>query len=155
MRRTYKKVLNIAPASHAAGTVITIPLAIGTDSLAPGQTTVADATCPTGAKITSILIQFAATNLAATASFYNMSIQYFEATQAVVDPRAVGGNPQRNQVLHQELNVLGENQNFSRQYLFRIPKKFQRLRELRQWSFVYVADNVWSDAVQVIYKFET
>ncbi len=151
--QSYKKVLNFAPASLGAGKEDHL-LVDGKDSTTSGQTGPTDANVPTGSIITSILIQQSYSNLAATARYINTSVQMLLGGQAnTVASTAVGGNDQRNQVFHQELFNVGEAQNANRSYLFKVPKKYQRLREGMKWLFTYNADGTHTRSVQVIYKF--
>ncbi len=151
--QSYKKVLNFAGASLGAGKEDHL-LVDGKDSISSGQTSATDANVPTGSIITSILIQQSYSNLAATARYINSSVQLLLGGQAnTVASTAIGGSDQRNQVFHQELFNIGEAQNANRSYLFKIPKKYQRLREGMKWLFTYNADGTHTRTIQVIYKF--
>jgi len=154
LRKTYKKVLNFAASSHAAGTKVDIFMAVGVDSIAIGQLTPTDGNVPTGARITSFVIQYAAQNLALTPAFVHLTIQHLHSGQGTIDPRVIGGNPQRNQVFNQQLRSIGLQQNFNYVKAFKVPKKFQRVREGDSWSFTYFLDQVVSDIVQIIYTVE-
>ncbi len=128
-------------------------LAQGIDSVAAGQTSATDAGVPTGSVIKFIEVQFAANNATAAPCYLNCSLQYKLSTQAVVDPRAVGGNPQRNQVLHMDMFSVGADQNSTHKFRFKIPKGFQRIREGMQWVLVWSNSASINRTVQVIYKF--
>lgn len=84
----------------------------------------------------------------------HLSVQKIHTGQSTVAPNVVGGNPQRNQVFHQSLRVLGQLQNMNYSYTFKVPKKYQRIREGDAWAFVYQSSQIWTDAVQVIYTVE-
>ncbi len=150
--QSYKKVLNQAPVSRAAGT-FTTSLAVGQDSVAAGQTSVSDSNVPTGAIIKYIEITHACGNAGTAPAFVWTAIQYILDGQSIIVPDVVGGNPRRNQVLHQTMFQIGPDQSNVRTYKFKIPKQFQRIREGMSWQFVRVFDVTTSEAVQTIYKF--
>ncbi len=151
--QSYKKVINHAPASHTAATNISFNLTTGVDSVAAGQTSPTDVNVPTGALVKYIEIQFAAGNSTATPLFLHTAIEQLLSGQALVPPNAVGGNPLRNQVFHQTLYQIGERESFNRVFKFKIPPKFQRVREGTSWRLIVTGDVVWNSAVQAIYKF--
>jgi len=124
----------------------------GVDSTAIGQTGPTNASVPTGWFIEYIEIQWAVTNLVNISLFLQSSIQLIHNAQSVIDPRVVGGNPQRNQVFHQDIKSLGQTQNGNWKFRFKIPKAFQRVREGTKWSFVYENTAVMTDSMNVIYK---
>ncbi len=152
MARTYKKVLNFAAVSTGAGVQFDYLLAKGVDSLTLGQSGATDATIPTGSKIQYIEIALADSNIVAAAAFVNLVIQYTLNAQSLVPPNAVGGNPQRNQVLHQQLFVMGQNQNSNHLFRFKIPGKFQRIKEGMEWNVSTISTGSHVHAMQVIYK---
>ncbi len=151
--QSYKKVLNFAPASHVAAAVISSVLSTGTDSVAAGQTSVTDAAVPTGSMIKFIEIQHAMNNPTSSPSFIHISLQHVRANQSDISPLTVGGNSQRNQVHMQSMLTLGFNQSNNRTHKFRVPPRFQRVREGDRWIFNRSGDLLWNDALQVIYKF--
>ncbi len=151
--RSYKKVLNFAAASHVAATVIESVLVTGVDAIAPGQASPTDGAVPTGSSLKYILIQYSAANATSALAFLHYSVQRLLSGQAAVSPLVVGGNPQRNQVHIQGMTTIGANQNTNRTIKFKIPKKYQRVREGDRWIFNRSADLLWGDAVQIIYKF--
>lgn len=151
--QSFKKVLNYAPASRAAAVKLDAPLVIGVDSIAAGQTSATDADVPTGSVVKFIEIQYATTNLVAIASHMHISIQHLRSGQSTIVPNAIGGNPQRNQVHFQMLYSMGKEQNQNKVLRFKIPKKFQRVREGDQWMFTRIPDTIITDATQVVYKF--
>ncbi len=153
MVQTYKKVLNFLPASFSAG-FTNQQFLIGADSTALGQTSNIDGTVPTGSRIKFIEIQFCASNVVSTAIYLNCSVQYKLAGQSYINPDAVGGNGQRNQVLHQELFVVGANQNSTHKFKFKIPTRFQRMRESMAWSLTWSTNGTVNSSTQMIYKVE-
>lgn len=151
--QSYKKVLNVAPASVAAATQTNTPMTSGVDSVAAGQTSVTDPQVPTGAVVKFIEIQLSVQNLVNIAAFGHVAIQLLRSGQAQIAANAVGGNPQRNQVFHLDMFSLGTNQNVNRKYRFKIPRSFQRIREGDSWQFSFTADQIRTEAYQIIYKF--
>lgn len=151
--QSYKKVLNFAPASHAAAGNIHNVIMTGVDSVAAGQTGPTDQNVPTGSLVKYIEIQHSFVNLVSVASFMHIAIQRTHSGQVPIAANAVGGNPQRNQVMHLQMVNLGADQNGNRKYGFKIPKKYQRVREGDNWVFTVVCDTIWTDALQVIFKF--
>lgn len=151
--QSYKKVLNYAPASRLASTNQVYGLSTGVDSVAAGQTSAIDDNVPTGSIIKQIEIQYSTQNLVNVAAFLWISIQRIHSGQGQVNPQTVGGNPQRNQVHFQRLRSMGQNQNVDNTIIFKVPKKFQRVREGDAWQLVTQCSEVFTDACQVIYKF--
>lgn len=151
--QSYKKVLDFAPTSRASAADVSVNMVVGVDSLAAGQLTPTDAQVPTGSRITEIVIQASFANLVTIASFVWLTIQHLRAGQAAVSPRTVGGNAQRNQVHLQLMRTLGQNQNRDFQIRFKIPKRFQRVREGDKWVLQTTGDTVRTDAYEIIYKF--
>lgn len=151
--QSYKKVLNIAPTSRAAVTVLNNAITTGVDSTAAGQTSATDGNIPTGSVVKFIEIQYNCQNLVGIAAFLNIGIQQLHSGQTVVDPRVVGGDPQRNQMHFQKQYCIGQNQNVNITLKFKIPKKYQRVREGDTWNFTRVSNQVFTDTMQVIYKF--
>ncbi len=128
-------------------------MATGVDSVAAGQTGVIDPNCPTGCVIKFFEIQTAIQNLTGGATFIHFIIQRTHSGQSALAANIVGGNPQRNQVFFQKLVGLGTDQNGNWTFRFKVPKKYQRLREGDNWSFGSTVDTSHSSATQVIYKF--
>ncbi len=154
--KTYKKVLNFAPASHAAGLKINFDLVVGVDSISPGQLGVTDATVPTGSIIDFIEIQYSVINLAAVSNFIHVSMQNRLSGQAAtISPNVIGGNPQRNQVHHQEMRSIGQNQNQNFVFKWRVPKHLRRVREGSIFSWVILGTAIQTDSCQVIYKIKS
>ncbi len=150
--KSFKKVLFNVNASFGAG-FQTEFIAQGIDGVAPGQSSVNDPVVPTGSVIKYVEVQFAANNSVATPVYLNCTLQYKLSGQAFIDPNAVGGNQQRNQVMHQDLFAVAQNQNSTHKFKFKIPKGFQRLREGMQWGLVWANSATVNREVQIIYKF--
>ncbi len=150
--QSYKKVLNFAPASIAAGGR-DIVLAVGVDSVAAGQTGPTDANVPTGCIIKHVEIQISLGQIVGGAVFAHMSLQKLENSQPTIASNVIGGSPQRNQVFRQLMKQLGINQNFNYTVKFMIPKKFQRMREGSNWVFQIQTSNTLTQSFQIIYKF--
>ncbi len=147
---TYKQVQLHAPASVPAGKVA-YTLSIGVDNYTgPGAT---NSEVPTGARIESITILGAVVNLVAIAAFNALTIQNLHTSQATVDPLAVGGNAQRNQVHKTSYKMIGQNQNSNVSFVFRVPPKFQRVREGDKWMLVLNVNQITTQSFYVIYKF--
>ncbi len=134
MERTYKKVINFAPSSVGASTQQYL-MVVGQDGISPGQTSATDPAVPTGAKISKIVVQFPIGNLLASSLVIHVAVQYILSGQTAINANVVGGNPQRNQVIHQFVKSIGQFQNGSIGYVIRIPKRFQRLKESMQWMY--------------------
>ncbi len=149
--QSYKKVINVAPASYTAG-FQNVLFAKGTDSVAQGQTSASDNAVVTGSLVKFVEVQFACVNLAAAAAFITPSLQYVLSGQTTIDPRSVGGSPQRNQVLFQTCLASGESQSVNRVFKFKIPKKFQRLKEGMEWGFVWANSATVTAVIQIVYK---
>lgn len=151
--QSFKKVLNFALTSRGAGAIIAFPVSIGQDSVAAGQTGVTDPNVPTGSIIKYFEITYTDVNLVAVSHTINWTIQQLHSGQSRIDPRVVGGNPQRNQVFAQGLFSVGRDQNSTHIMKFKVPPKFQRVREGDTWDFAIVGLAVHADSCQIIYKF--
>ncbi len=152
MVQSYKKVLFIAEGSQTSGFDSKV-IASGVDSVAAGQTSATDGAIPTGSILKFFEIQFAISNLVSTPCYINCTIQYKLATQSFIDPVLVGGNAQRNQVLHMDMYSVGANQNSNHKFKFKVPKQFQRVREGMQWAVVWRTNASINRQMQFIYKF--
>lgn len=150
MVKTYKKVLDFAPTSVIAGR-FDHPLAVGVDALAMGQTGPTDANVPTGTRVDEIYVNFMSSNIVGGALFQYISMQYTLTGQTSIDPRVVGGNPLRNQVMYQDAYSIGINQNANRSFKFKVPRRFQRIKEGMSIILVTNATNTTTKAVQIIY----
>lgn len=151
--QSYKKILNYAPASHSANTDIPFNVSLGKDSVAAGQTGVTDQDVPTGSIIKSFEIQWSGQNLVNIAGFLHVTIALLNSQQVNIPPNTVGGNPIRNQIFYQRMKSIGQNQNTDFSLKFKVPRKFQRVREGSFWVFTVRCSVVWTDACQIIYKF--
>lgn len=151
--QSYKKVINLAPTSRVAASNSHNVMSTGVDSVAAGQTSAIDNQVPTGSVIKYFEIQHSFMNLVSIASFMHIAIQLTRSGQTPQVANAIGGNPQRNQVFHQSMMSVGANQNGNRVYRFKVPAKYQRVREGDKWNFSVTCDTIWTDASQIIYKF--
>ncbi len=151
--KSYKKVIDEAPASRIAATIIDFDLVQGTDSISAGQGSATDVLVPTGSMVKAINIDVPFGYTGTATAFVWISIQHLRANQSTISTRVVGGNPQRNQVFFQQLFMIGENQNHNFHKLFKIPRKFQRVREGDKWIFSYQSDVAHASGMQAIYKF--
>ncbi len=148
--------LNFAPASHGAGVKVNFDLAEGVDSISPNQSGPTDDLVPTGSIIDYIEIQYGVVNLAAAACFIHTSIQSRLSGQgATIAPNVIGGDPQRNQVYHQEMRSIGQGQNATFVYKWNVPKHIQRIREGSNLTFVILGTAAITDSCQVIYKMKS
>ncbi len=151
--RTYKKVLNFAPTSRAAGAKVDFDITLGVDSIAIGQTGVTDNVVPTGCIVDYIEFQYGVVSLAAVSCYTHISIQSLISGQsATISPNVVGGNPQRNQVFHQEMRSIGEGQNATFKLKWKVPKHIQRMKEGSRIEFTTLSTGAVTDSLQVIYK---
>lgn len=150
MQRTFKKVINHAPTSVAASTQ-QYAMATGVDSLAMGQISGTDTTVPTGSQIKVIVIQFPIGNLLASSLVVHVACQYTLGGQTAINANVVGGDAQRNQVIHQFVRSIGEGQNGNINYVLKIPKKFQRMKEGMIWYFTVTTSAVSTQTAQFIY----
>lgn len=149
--QSFKQVQSNAPASVVAGTQTDFVLAQGVDNYTGPDAFNKDV--PTGATITNFDIQISMSNLVGIASFVWVTIQHLRSGQTAIDNQAVGGNAQRNQVHLQIQRSLGKDQNRDIVIPFKIPKKFQRVREGDQWVCSVKCDTIRTQALQHIYKF--
>lgn len=150
--KSYKKVIFLADAGFTAGFHNDF-IASGIDAIAAGQTSATDINVPTGSIIKQFEVQFACSNIVSGNNYVNCSIQYALANQSHINPDVVGGNSQRNQVLHMDNFSVGADQNSTHKFKFKIPKKFQRLREGMVWSLVWSNNASLNRQTQIIYKF--
>lgn len=152
--QSFKKVINHPGTSNIAAATVVYQWANGVDSIAAGQTTGIDVNVPTGCIIKNVAIQWTGVNLTGGSNFFNCSIQFRLGGQtAFVSPIAIGGNNQRNQSLKQCSKSMGPNQSVNYSINFKIPPRFQRIREGTTWAFVTTASANWSSQCQFIYKF--
>ncbi len=152
--KTFKKIINSGQASVTSGANQEV-LATGVDAIAPGQTTATDPNVPTGSRIRYLEIQFACVNLTAGAVIINMNVQFLLSGQATIDPNLAGGHPQRNQMFQTRLFSAGPEQNSNHVIKFKIPPKFQRVKEGMSWVLSWNGSQTVTRVVQTIYKFES
>ncbi len=150
--QSYKNVIFLVNASFGAG-FTTDQIVHGVDSVAAGQTSATFTDIPTGSIIKQFEVQFCAYNLTTAPLFINCSIQYKLSGQSFIDPNTVGGSPQRNQVLHMEMFTVGINQNSTHKFKFKIPQKFQRVREGMRWGMTWANSGSVNRQTQIIYKY--
>ncbi len=150
--QSFKKVINIAAVSQAAGSR-NITLSQGVDSVAAGQTGPTDAQVPTGAIIKFFEIQIGLGQIVGGSVIVHYSVQLVRTDQTAVISNVVGGSAKRNQVFRQNLYSLGINQNFNRTIPFKIPPRFQRVREGDIWLLEITTSNTLTQVFQIIYKF--
>ncbi len=151
--QSYKKVINHPGTSRASAANIEMGMSTGVDSIAAGQTGPVDFQVPTGAVIKFFDIAFAVTNLVAVSMFMNVSIQLLRAGQVSISPIVIGGDPQRNQVFFQDFFNVGRDQNAPKHYRFKVPNRFQRVRDGDRWIFNSLGSAVHASGAQIIYKF--
>ncbi len=150
--QSYKKVIDIIPVSVPAS-FTNENLVIGVDSIAAGQTSNIDPNVPTGAIIKYIEVHHALANATAGNVIVDTAFQYTVNNATGIDPVTVGGSTARNQVLHMSKFAVGPNQNQNRIYKFKIPAKFQRVREGRRWVFSFRLSGTLTHSLLAIYKF--
>ncbi len=150
--QSYKKVLNYAPTSFTAQSQNFI-ITIGQDSVPAGQTGPTDQGVPTGSVVKFFELQQAYANLSGGSSYVHYSIQLLRTDQTAIPSNVVGGSPKRNQVFYQRVDNVGANQNYNRAIKFKIPKRFQRVREGDIWLLEVTNSATIVMAHQFIYKF--
>ena len=149
--QSYKQVSVDGPASRTASTTIIHNIVNGVDNYT--GPTAANAEVPTGAVVKSIDIQCAFSNLVSVSALLFLTIQLKRDGQTTLAPNAQGGSPGRNRVFYTRMVFLGEDQNSNYHFRFKVPKKFQRIREGDQWNIAYTCNQVYTSATQAIYKF--
>ncbi len=149
--KTFKKVLKYAPASFGAGFNNQV-LTTGLDGYAVAQTTATDGNVPVGARLEYFEVQFCVSNVVSAPCYINCTLQYILSGQTAINPDIVGGDPQRNQVLHMDLFTVGADQNSTHKFKFKIPQKYQRVREGMQWIMTWSNNVSVNQSSQIIYK---
>ncbi len=149
--QSYKQISVDGPASRAAATNITHGIVIGVDNYTGPSA--ANNEVPTGAKVMSVLIMVAFTNLVSVSSLLHLNVQCRRTGIALVTPGAIGGDPNRNTVIFTDMRFLGQDQNSNFIWRLKIPPIYQRIREGDNWQIVYRTDTTFASATQVIYKF--
>ncbi len=150
--QSFKKVLFFVQASFSSG-FQSEQLVLGVDSVAAGQTSATDAGVPTGSLVKFIEVQFAVNNSVATPAYVNCTLQLIQSQQTALDPGLVGGNTRRNNVFHMDMFSIGQDQNSTHKFKFKIPKGFQRVKEGTQWALVWSNSATVNRQCQAIYKF--
>jgi len=149
--QSFKQISVDGPASRAAGTDIVHSYAFGVDNYTgPGAN---NNEIPTGAKVSSVTIMAAFTNLVSVSALVHFQLECLRSGQSGPTPGAVGGNPERNNVIHTRMFFIGQNQNTNLMFRVKIPRIFQRVREGDIWTITYRCDAVFASATQAIYKF--
>ncbi len=149
--QSYKQVTVDGPASRAPATNITHSLVIGVDNYTGPSAN--NNEVPTGAKVMSLLLLLCFGSIASPATTLHFTLQLLRSGQGIVTPGAVGGNPQRNQVLYTEMLFVTADQSLNQVVRIKIPKMFQRIREGDVWQLVYSGDTTFTSVTQSIYKF--
>jgi len=149
--QSYKQVTVDGPASRAAATTIIHNVAIGVDNYTGPTAT--NNEVPTGAVIKFVTVMLAFTNLVSVSSLLHLNFICLRAGAAGVTPGVVGGDPNRNTVIHTMMKFLGQDQNSNFVLGIKIPPIYQRIREGDIWRIVYRTDTVFASATQAIYKF--
>ncbi len=150
--QSFKKQLLFADASFGVG-FRDQQFITGFDSITAGQTSATDAGVPTGSSVKFVEIQAAMQNPTDNPLYINCSIQYILNSQSYVDPDVIGGHKQRNQVFHTELYSIGQGQNSTHKFRFKIPKGFQRIKDGTKWALVWNNTVASNAKFQIIYKF--
>ncbi len=148
---SYKQISVDGPASRSAATNIVHTFVDGVDNYSGPTGT--NAAVPTGSKINSILIMACFTNLVSLSSLLHFNVQLRRSGITNPTPGAIGGAPTRNTIIFTAMKFLGKDQNSNFQWLLKIPKIFQRIREGDAWDLLYRTDTVFASATQVIYKY--
>ncbi len=151
--QSFKKVINHAPTSRAAAATVVFPVVTGVDSIAAGQTRPVDTNVPTGCLVKYIEFQYTQGNLVLINQFNHILIGKIHSGQTLPAPNVVGGSPLRNQVFRQDHFTIGQQQSSVKKYKFKIPPRFQRMREGDEWQFITTADAIGVNSLQAIYKF--
>ncbi len=152
--QSFKKVMNDAAVSSAGGSTKQFTLAVGTDGVVVGQSSAVDPNVPTGCLIKAFRLQVGFQNLAAAAAAnIHVSIMKLHSEQTNVVPNLVGGNSRRNQVFYQALKMIADGTAINMDMLFKVPKRFQRMREGDVWRFLWLNSDTVSYVGQCIYKF--
>ncbi len=150
--RSAKYIVVTGPFTEAAG-IIARTAIVGTDNATLGQTSVTDATVPTGAKVAVIECFMPKVNLGAgTANFIHWTMQRTQTGQSVVNPITAGGNPLRKNIMLTGVMGLGAGQNNSLHIRFKIPPKYQRIADGDVWNIVNNNGLAVSATYMFIYK---
>jgi len=149
--QSFKQVTVDGPASRAAATNINHTIVSGVDNYTGPSA--ANSEVPTGAVIKYLTILTSFTNLVSVSALLHFNLQLLRSGMPGVTPGVVGGDPNRNAVIHTAMLFLGQNQNNNIRIGIKIPPIFQRVREGDLWRIVYRCDAVFASCTQAIYKF--
>lgn len=153
---TFKKIIYHAEASVAAATKNDFEIAKGVDDVNPKQATNIDTDVPTGSTITDIYVWLTQTNLVSVANTSAVTMQMVQAGQAgTVNPFSMGGNSQRNQIYKTKFHMLGKDQNVNTAWHFKVPRKYQRMREGQIWRLTTNCTQIRTEACMAIYKIQS
>lgn len=149
--QSFKQIVVDGPASRAAATNIVTTLSNGVDNYSGPSAN--NYEVPTGATIKSFNVQICLMNLVSQVINVVVTLQLKRDGQSITTPNAQGGAAGRNRVFYTKQLFIGKDQQNNLEYNFKIPKKYQRVRETDQWSIVIRGDATFSSLVQGIYKF--
>lgn len=108
---------------------------------------------PTGSIIKYIELHHAVANATAGSAIVLTNFGYTLNNGALVIPASVGGDTQRNQIIHMSKFAVSADGAVTRVYRFKIPKQFQRLREGMRWTFGWNNSATLTSSILCIYKF--
>ncbi len=149
--QSFKQITVDGPASRAAATDIQHVFAQGVDNYTGPSA--ANNEIPTGAKIMSVDIQLAFSQLVSQTTNIAFAIEVIGPSQGVVTPNAQGGNSMRNQVIYTKNFFVGREQNTNFHIRVKIPRVYQRVKEGTLYIIVSRGDTVFASVTQAIYKF--
>lgn len=136
-RRTVRPVIQSVKRQIVVGPITQVPgniqytLTKGTDLL---SVPVEQAEVPTGAIVKYIEVQVSQQHVGTTdTAFTVLSVQLVHSGQVAIDPYTTGGNEQRNQVMHTIVRCVSPLQNSNVMIKFKIPKRYQRIRNGDRW----------------------
>lgn len=148
---SFKQVNYLAPITLPAATKNDTIISSGVDNYTGPS--VSNNEVPTGASIKAVNVQISCVNVAAGASFIHATLQYVAATVVSLSPINYGGNNKRNIIHKHIMRACGENQNVNINLSYKIPPRFQRVREAGRWMVVMEATQATVMSIQTIYKF--
>ncbi len=149
--RSSKFIVDEASASETTGLQV-FQMAIGEDNATLGQTSAVDTGVPTGSKITKLDIRCSYASLVNVATFIHWAIELRLSGQASLNPLAQGGNPLRTIVMLSGIRSVGQNQNQDIHIVYKIPPKFQRMKDGAQWQWTTNNSQITTAVKQVVYK---
>ncbi len=146
-----KYVVDEAESTEVAGLQV-FQMALGVDGTTMSQTGVTDTSVPSGAKITKLDIRVSYSNLASLSAFVHWAIELRLSGQASINPITVGGSPLRTIVMLSGVKSVGDNQNQDIHIVYKIPPKFQRMKDGMQWQWTANLGQLMQTVKQVVYK---